>query len=271
MSRRTSNSSPARCEPCGEPHFWWSVGLAGLVAATVAFWPAFRGSSAISDAIDQLPPGVVQAFGLENFGTPAGYLRGNLYELFVPLLLAAAAVAFVERADGERGGERVDSSCFLAQPVDRRAVFLGRAVAVLIGLLADRRSSSRSSSSASMPPSDLRIDPGYLLSTIVALHAPRRAPRQRRHRDRRLPSSTVPSCSAPASASPSPDTSLQPCSPSAACSHRWRHLSPWDWAFGGDPLEQATEVWRYAALVIPSILLTAVGIDAVARRDIATG
>ena len=66
-----------------------------MIAVTVAFWPAFRGSSGISDAIGQLPAGVIQAFGLQDFGTPAGFLRGNLYEFFVPLLLAAAVVAFV--------------------------------------------------------------------------------------------------------------------------------------------------------------------------------
>jgi ABC-2 type transport system permease protein len=48
----------------------------------------------------------------------------------------------------------------------------------------------------------------------------------------------------------------------------WRHLSPWDWAFGGNPLEQATDLWRYAALLVPSVILTGVGVFAVARRDI---
>jgi ABC-2 type transport system permease protein len=48
-----------------------------------------------------------------------------------------------------------------------------------------------------------------------------------------------------------------------------RHLSPWDWALAGNPLEQATELWRYGALAAPSILLTAIGVLAVGRRDIA--
>jgi putative exporter of polyketide antibiotics len=48
----------------------------------------------------------------------------------------------------------------------------------------------------------------------------------------------------------------------------WRHISPWDWAFGGNPLEQATELWRYLALAVPSVILTAIGVFAVARRDI---
>jgi ABC-2 type transport system permease protein len=48
----------------------------------------------------------------------------------------------------------------------------------------------------------------------------------------------------------------------------WRHLSPWDWAFGGNPLDHATELWRYAALAVSSVILTAIGVFAVARRDI---
>ncbi len=51
--------------------FWWAVGMASLVGATVAFWPAFRGSSGLSQAFDQLPSGVVQALGFQDIGTPA--------------------------------------------------------------------------------------------------------------------------------------------------------------------------------------------------------
>ena len=51
----------------------------------------------------------------------------------------------------------------------------------------------------------------------------------------------------------------------------WSHLSPWSWAFAGDPLGQATELWRYLVLLIPSIVLVLVGLRVVARRDIASG
>jgi hypothetical protein len=57
--------------------FWWCLGLAALVTGTISVWPAFKGSSGISQAMDQLPSGVVQAFGLADFGTPAGFLRGT--------------------------------------------------------------------------------------------------------------------------------------------------------------------------------------------------
>ena len=103
------------------------------MAMTIAVWPAFKGSSGISQAMDQLPSGVVQAFGLQDFGTPAGFLRGNLYDFFVPLLLAVAAVMLVNgQTASEEAAGRLE--LYLAQPVARRAVLLGRAVAALIAL-----------------------------------------------------------------------------------------------------------------------------------------
>ncbi len=46
------------------------------------------------------------------------------------------------------------------------------------------------------------------------------------------------------------------------------HLSPWDWAFGGDPLVNGAEPWRYLALGIPSIVMAVFGTWAFGRRDV---
>ncbi len=111
----------------------WGVVLALFIGATVAFWPAFKGSSAISQAFDQMPSGLVQALGMQDIGTPAGFLRGNLYDFLVPLLLIGAAVAM---ASGQTAGEE-DSGrleLILAQPVSRTALWVGRVVALVIAL-----------------------------------------------------------------------------------------------------------------------------------------
>lgn len=245
---------------------WWSIGLAGLIVATVAFWPAFKGSSGISAALDQLPSGVVQAFGLAGFGTPAGFLRANLYDFFVPLLITVAAVAF---ASGQTAGEEAAGrlELYLAQPFARRAVILGRAVAVLAALavLTAVLGIVQFGMNAAV---DLRIDAGYLASTILlcallgGLHG------------------SLAIAIAGAWARPSVVlgvgigvavagcvvTALFPLSDVLA---PWCHISPWDWAFGGNPLDHATEVWRYLALAVPSVALTAFGLLAIARRDIA--
>jgi len=49
----------------------------------------------------------------------------------------------------------------------------------------------------------------------------------------------------------------------------WHHLSPWDWAPGGDPLANGPDLWRFVALGLPSVALTILGALAVDRRDVA--
>ena len=245
--------------------FWWCLGLAALVAATISIWPAFKGSSGISQAIDQLPAGVVQAFGLADFGTPAGFLRANLYDFFVPLLIVIAAVVL---ANGQTASEEASGrlELYLAQPIDRRAVLLGRAIAALVALavISVVLLIVQLGADAAV---DLGIDTGYLVSTIalcallgalhgslaVAIAGVRARP------------SLVLGVGIGVAIAGCVVASLFPLSSVLA---PWRHLSPWDWAFGGNPLEQATDLWRYAALAVPSVILTSVGMFAVARRDI---
>ena len=143
----------------------WGIGLGSLVAVTVAFWPAFRGSSGISEAIDQLPSGVVDAFGLAGFGTPAGFLRGNLYEFIVPLLLAIAAVAAANGLTAaEEDAGRMET--YLSQPVTRRSVFIGRTVALIVWL-AILTSSVLVVQLASDAVVGLEIDAMRVVSTVV--------------------------------------------------------------------------------------------------------
>jgi ABC-2 type transport system permease protein len=236
-----------------------------LIAATISIWPAFKGSSGLSQAIDQLPTGVVQAFGLADFGTPAGFLRANLYDFFVPLLLAAAAVLFV---NGQTASEEASGrmELYLAQPISRRAVLIGRVIAALIAL-AVVTIVLLLAQLASDAAFDLQIDSGLLLSTLlltgllaafhgsiaVAVAGIRGRP------------SLVLAIGLGAAFAGCIVASLFPLSSVLA---PWRHISPWDWAFGGNPLEQATDLWRYAALAVPSVVLAAVGVFAVARRDI---
>ena len=247
---------------------WWSIGLAALVGVTIAFWPAFRGSSGISEAIDRLPQGVVQAFGLANFGTPAGFLRGNLYDFIVPLLLAAAAVALVNgQTAGEESSGRLE--LFLAQPVDRGAVFLGRVAAALLAV-AIVTLVTVATQLLTGQLVGIAIDAGLVVATIVLCGL--------------LAALYGAFAYAVAGATGKPAvvlatglglavagyvvSALFPLSDALAA---WRHLSPWDWAFGGNPLDQPTDAWRYAALAIPAVALIALGTILVRRRDITSG
>lgn len=243
----------------------WSIGLALLVVSTVAFWPAFRGSSGISQAIDQLPAPVIQAFGLEGFGTPAGYLRGGLYELIVPLLFAAAGIMFANTATAaEEDAGRLE--LFLAQPVSRTALLVGRSVAIF-GWLLVLTIVVLASQLASDAVFGIQIETARVVATIVlcallgAFHAGL--------------------CIAVAGAAARPTRLLsvgfsvayagylvRALFPLSAILAPWRHVSPWDWALGSDPLVNGAEAWRYLLLAATGVLLAVAGVVAFARRDI---
>lgn len=243
----------------------WAIGLGALVAVTVAFWPAFQGSSGISDAIDQLPPGVIQAFGLAEFGTPAGFLRGNLYEFIVPLLLAVAAVAAANGVTAaEEDAGRLET--YLSQPVTRQAVFVGRTVALIVWL-AILTSSILLVQLASDALLGLQIDAARVISTVVlcgllallfgmlALAVAGWLPRP----------SAVLAIGIAMAVSAYLVAALFPLSEALKPSSG---LSPWNWALGGDPLVNQAELWRYAALVMPAVALAVLGVAGFVRRDV---
>lgn len=242
----------------------WAAALALLIFATVAFWPAFRGA-ALDDVLRQLPTGLIQALGMQDFGTPAGYLRGNLYELLIPLVAAVAAILLANGAtasDEDAGRLEI----VLAQPVTRQIVFVARAVAVLgclvfIGIVVFV---VQLGSDALF---GLSIQTGHVVATIVlcfllaALHG------------------ALALAVAGLAARPGLVLgvslavaifgylvgALFPLSTALA---DFARLSPWNWAFSGDPLVNATDALRYVVLVVPSIALVALGAFLFSRRDI---
>jgi ABC-2 type transport system permease protein len=257
-------SAPARA--LRRATLWWALGIAALVVVTVAVWPAFRGASGISSAIEQLPSGVIQAFGLQGLDTPAGFLRGNLYELIVPILLAAAAVALVSgQTAGEESAGRLE--LFLAEPVDRGALYLARAVAALVAV-AVITAVALAAQLATGAVVAMEIDLGLVLATVAlcgllaVLHgafayllaAVTGRP------------GLVLGLGIGLAVAGYVVSALFPISNVLA---PWRHVSPWDWAFGGNPLEHATELWRYAALALPAVVFLGLGTLLVRKRDIA--
>jgi ABC-2 type transport system permease protein len=242
----------------------WAVALALIIVATVAFWPAFRGAT-IDQLINQLPSDLVQALGMENFGTPAGWLRGNLYELLVPLLAAIAGILLVNGATAsDEDAGRLE--LLLTQPVRRSNVFLGRVIAAglwlaLIGLVI------LASQFVSDEVFGLSIESGLVIATIVlsmllaAFHAGLAfclAGLTGR------PGLVVGVCLAVAIFGYIV-SALLPISHELADLAR---LSPWNWALAADPLVNPTEPWRYLALALPAIVLVVLGTVAFTRRDV---
>ena len=243
----------------------WAIGFVLLIVSTVAFWPAFRGSTALDAALQVLPEPMLKAFGLEDFASPAGYLRGGLYEVIVPLMFAAAGVMFANGATAaEEDAGRLE--LFVAQPVTRRA-FLGARSLAIFGWLVVLAIVVIASQLASDAAFDLEIAGARVISTIVLCAL--------------LGGFYAGLAIALAGIAARPGLVLSvglglalvgylmavlfPLSDVLA---PWRQVSPWDWALGGDPLVNAAEPWRYAALAVPAVVLAVVGIAAFDHRDI---
>jgi ABC-2 type transport system permease protein len=244
----------------------WTASISAIVFMTIAVWPAFKGNTSIDAAMNNLPSGVVEAFGLAGFGTPAGFLRANLYDFFIPLLMACAAVGFANGlTSSEEDGGRLE--IVLTQPVKRQAVFLGRIAAALVWILAIVLVTAivQFGSDALF---DLQIGADRLLATLAlcGLFA--------------VFSACLTFAIAGLEGKPAMSlgvglfvvvggcivASLLPISSSLA---EFAHISPWDWAFAGDPLSGNTELWRYLVMAVPAVALAILGTWSFSRRDVA--
>ncbi len=246
----------------------WAFSLGALIALTVAFWPAFQSEGDLSKIVDALPQPVIDAFGLADFGSPAGFLRGNLYAVIVPLLVAVAGVMLTNgQTAGEEDSGRMEA--YLAQPVSRQSVFAGRVLGAWLWLLGI---------SVVMLGAQLAADAGFglaigadrLVATIVlclllgmwyaGLTALIAGWTARPGLALGVGIGLVVTGYVVMALFPVSDV-LAP----------WRHISPWDWALGGDPLVHATDAWRYLALAAPAIAFSVVGMLAFTRRDVQAG
>lgn len=119
------------------PIAWWSLGLAGLVALIVAVYPSVSGNADMSRLVDEYPEALkaFMAFGGElDYGTPVGYLGGELFSMMVPLLLLVAAIGAAAGAiAGEE--ERGTLELLLANPVSRRRVALEKLAVVAVEIV----------------------------------------------------------------------------------------------------------------------------------------
>ncbi|MGH2457121.1 MAG: ABC transporter permease subunit [Candidatus Limnocylindria bacterium] len=243
----------------------WGISLAILIVLTVAFWPSFRDQPELSDIVAGMPEPLIEAFGLADFNSPEGFLRGNLYAVLVPLLLAVAGVLLMNgQTASEEDSGRMES--YLAQPVTRGGVFVGRALGVglwlvVIGLF------MLGAQLASNAAFDLEIGTDRIIATVAlcvllgAFHA------------------GLAMLVAGATGRPGLVLAVGlavavagyvaiALFPISDVLEPWRHASPWDWALGGDPLGSPTEWWRYAALGAPAVALAAAGTWAFGRRDV---
>jgi ABC-2 type transport system permease protein len=116
------------------PLLWWSLGLVTLTLITILYYPAVRATPALNQMMQDMPEGLRSLFGGGDIVSPAGYLTAELFALMVPLLFLIYAVNLgVGAIAGEE--ERGTLELLLALPVSRRRVVVEK-FAALVGLLA---------------------------------------------------------------------------------------------------------------------------------------
>lgn len=110
---------------------WWTLGLASVVALTVAFYPWIRDDPALAELGEDLPEPLRALFagGELDIGSPAGYLNSQVFALTAPLLLLIFAIgAGANAVAGEE--ERGQLDLVLAHPVRRRVYVAQRLLAL---------------------------------------------------------------------------------------------------------------------------------------------
>jgi ABC-2 type transport system permease protein len=117
---------------------WWTLGIVGFVAITIAFFPSLKGSaSELQDYLEQLPESLRNLFvGTEtDITSPIGYLNSQVFAgngAIVFLVFAIGAGARAIAGEEEKGTLEL----LLATPVTRRTVVLQKFWAMTVALAA---------------------------------------------------------------------------------------------------------------------------------------
>ena len=110
----------------------WGIGIAGMSAMYVAFYPTIHRSAATFDKyFASLPDAVKQIIGSNGFTSPAGYLRSEIFSILGPILFLVFTIGSGERAiAGEEEAGTLD--LLLSTPIRRSQVLTSKALAILV-------------------------------------------------------------------------------------------------------------------------------------------
>lgn len=111
---------------------WWALGTIGYILMYTSVWPSVRDNAdAYAGTLEGLPEAFRNLIGTD-FGTPAGYLRAEMFTFVTPVLLLIYAIGAGTRGlAGEEEAGTLDM--LLSTPVRRRRVALDKFVAMVAG------------------------------------------------------------------------------------------------------------------------------------------
>jgi ABC-2 type transport system permease protein len=114
---------------------WWVLGLAVLVAITVASYPAVRDAPDVNQLFEDMPEALKALIGETEIVSPAGYLNSQLFTFVLPIIFLIYAVTLGAGAvAGEE--ERGTLDLLLSYPVSRPRVVLQKFAGMALVLLA---------------------------------------------------------------------------------------------------------------------------------------
>ncbi len=112
----------------------WTVSTIVLIAVILAFWPSIADNPALTKSFSDLPPAVQAASGIADLGTPSGYLQGQIFSTLGLLIFLAFGIGRGARAiAGEEDAGTMD--LLLATPLRRWWVVAEQAGAIVAALL----------------------------------------------------------------------------------------------------------------------------------------
>jgi ABC-2 type transport system permease protein len=249
---------------------WWSVGLLGLVAFTVAFYPTVEGQPGFDELLERLPPAVRAFVGTKegiSITSAPGYLQARLFGSLLPVLLLVFGVGVGARAIG---GSEDDGTLelLLSNPVTRLRVALERYGSLLL-LLALLLIVTTLALVAMSPPFGALegVSITHLLGAIVAagclglFHA--------------SVAFAVGCASGRRGTAVAAATTLavagflvQGIFEAAAIEGWVRNLSPWEWYLAANAIVDGPTLSSVLLPVALSALVVAAGVVAFARRDL---
>lgn len=243
----------------------WCICLIALTASVVALWPSMSGSGSLESIFAGLPPEVISSLGLNDFGSPAGFLNGNLYAVFMPLLFAVLGTVQMNAltaADEDAGRLEL----LLALPVSRMQVYISRFVAVFL-VLAGIAAVTGATIWITAPWFDMEIEPAGIAAVTLSvfLLGMLQASLVLALAGIGMRASAV---NAVAFAVIAAGYVLHALLPLADLEFDWARLSPWHWALGGDPLNSGFDGEGTALLVACSAVLLVAGLLAIEQRTI---
>lgn len=111
----------------------WGLALAAIATLYISFYP-MMGVEDMAAMVDELPEAMINAFGYEQIGTPAGYITSSVYGLLGPILLSVFAIATGTRL---LAGQEEDGTLELelTTPISRTRVYVERLSALWLNVV----------------------------------------------------------------------------------------------------------------------------------------